>query len=49
VTKQKRVDPQDHRHRSQTIKTYEYRDAATLLGDFWDTVDKVLRERGIIP
>jgi len=28
---------------------YEYRDAATLLADFWSTVDAVLRERGVIP
>jgi len=24
-------------------------DAATLLADFWNTVDAVLRERGVIP
>ena len=47
--KQKRGEPQDHRHRLRTIKAYDYRDAATLLGDFWTTVDKVLRERGVIP
>ena len=34
---------------NETIKAYEYRDAATLLGDFWTTVDAVLRERGVIP
>jgi hypothetical protein len=33
----------------QTIKAYDYRDAATVLGDFWTMVDTVLRERGIIP
>ena len=27
----------------------EYRDAATLLGDFWKTGDAVLREKGVIP
>ncbi len=42
-------DPQDHRHRLRTIRAYEYRDAATLLGDFRETVDTVLRERGVIP
>jgi hypothetical protein len=31
------------------IRAYEYRDAATLLADFWETVDTVLRERGVIP
>jgi len=48
VAKQKRGEPQDHRHRLRTIKAYDYRDAATLLGDFWTTVDAVLRERGVI-
>jgi len=33
----------------RTIRTYEYQDAATLLADFWDAVDAVLRERGVIP
>jgi hypothetical protein len=40
---------QDHRHRLRTIRAYEYRDAATLLADYWTTVDAVLRERGVIP
>jgi hypothetical protein len=48
VGRGKRGEPQDHRHRLRTIKTYEYRDAATLLADFWSTVDMVLRERGVI-
>ena len=41
--------PQDHRHRLRTIKPYEYQGAAALLADFWNTVDAVLRERGVIP
>jgi hypothetical protein len=55
VAKQKRGEPQDHRHTSakpghqRTIRAYEYRDAATLLADFWTTVDAVLREKGVIP
>ncbi len=49
AARQKRGEPQDHRHRLRTIKAYEYRDAATLLGDFRTTVDAVLRERGVIP
>ena len=49
VARQRRGKPQDHRHRLRTIKAYDYRDAATLLGDFWTTVDAVLRERGVIP
>jgi hypothetical protein len=50
----KRGEPQDHRHtpvkpgHQRTIRAYEYRDAATLLADFWSTVDTVLRERGVI-
>ena len=49
VTKQKRGAPQDHRHRLRTIRAYEYRDAATLLVDFWAIVDAMLREKGVIP
>src|SRR5690606_4378731 len=39
--KGKRSGAHDHRHRFKTVKPYEYRDAATLLGDFWDEVYKV--------
>ena len=39
----------DHRHRLRTIRPYEYRDATTLLEDFWAEVDEVLRERGSLP
>src|SRR3984957_11478248 len=46
---QERGEPQDHRHRLRTIRAYEYRDAAGLLADFWNMVDAVLRERGVIP
>jgi hypothetical protein len=46
---QRRGAPQDHRRRLQTIGLYDYRDAASLLEDFWGLVDAVLRERGIIP
>ncbi|MEJ0052061.1 MAG: DUF6516 family protein [Methylovirgula sp.] len=49
VAQQKRGEPQDHRHRLRTIRPYEYHDATTLLADFWETVDAVLRERGVIP
>ena len=55
VGEQKRGEPQDHRHtpvkpgRQRSIRPYEYRDAATLLTDFWEIVDAVLRERGVIP
>jgi hypothetical protein len=49
VAGQKRGEPQDHRHRLRSIRPHEYRDAATLLAEFWETVDAVLRERGVIP
>jgi hypothetical protein len=49
VQKQKRGEPQDRRHRIRTVKAYEYRDAATLLADFWTEVDAVLKERGVSP
>lgn len=49
VAPRKRGDPQDHRHRLRNIKPYEYQDAATLLADFWETVDSLLREKGVIP
>ena len=39
----------DHRHRLQSVKPYTYKDAATLLEDFWSEVDNILHERGIIP
>src|SRR5213082_1991839 len=48
VARQKRGEPQDHRHRVRTVRAYAYRDAATLLADFWAAVDAVLRERGVI-
>ena len=44
-----RGEPRDHRHRLRTIRAYDYRDAASLLGDFWTAVDAVLHERGVIP
>lgn len=39
----------DHRHRLRTIRPYEYRDAVTLIKDFWNEVDGVLKERGLMP
>ena len=48
IAKQEIGEPQDHRHGLRRIKTYEYRDAASLLTDFWNTVESALRERGII-
>jgi len=45
VGRRKRGEPRDHRHRLRRVRPYEYRDAASLLADFWTTVDAVLRER----
>src|SRR5208337_364811 len=39
----------DHKHRLNAVRPYEYKDAWTLLADFWSTVDAVLREKGIVP
>jgi hypothetical protein len=44
-----KMAPHDHRHRLGTTRTYEYRDAASLLADFWTEVISVLRERGVHP
>jgi hypothetical protein len=43
----KRRETHDHSHRLKTVKPYEYQDAATLLDDFWKTVDSVLCEKGV--
>lgn len=37
----------DHRHRLKTTRPYQYRDAATLMADFWEQVEAVLKERGV--
>lgn len=39
----------DHQHGLKAVRPYEYKDAATLLADFWTAVDAVLREKGIVP
>lgn len=40
--------PVDHKHRRETVRPYRFKDAATLLEDFWAEVDKLLREKGVI-
>jgi hypothetical protein len=37
----------DHQHRGEAVRPYDYTDAATLLGQFWEAVNKVLKEEGI--
>ena len=39
----------DHRHRLGATRPYAFSDAATLMQDFWNDVDAVLRERGAAP
>ncbi len=43
----KKRKKQDHKHRLRTVRPYDYKDAETLLVDFWDEVDAVLKERGV--
>jgi len=38
---------QDHRHGHGRTRPYSFSDAATLMQDFWNDVDAVLRERGV--
>lgn len=44
----RRSAQRDHRHRDGAIRPYRYKDAATLLADFWSEVEVVLKERGVI-
>ncbi|MBC7634898.1 MAG: hypothetical protein H7251_04775 [Acetobacteraceae bacterium] len=44
-TQQMRKDAFDHIQRLRTVRAYAYRDAATLVEDFWDEVDAWLRAR----
>jgi hypothetical protein len=39
----------DHQHGLKSVRPYEYKDAASLLADFWTAVDAALREKGIVP
>jgi hypothetical protein len=39
--------PSDHKHKMDTIRPYRFRDAATLLEDFWAEVDRLLNEKGV--
>lgn len=36
----------DHRHRHGATKPYAFSEAATLMQDFWNDVEAVLREKG---
>ncbi len=43
----KPAGPADHRHFDDEARPYRYKDAATLLADFWATVDTYLKEKGV--
>jgi hypothetical protein len=49
VRRRRRGQPMDHLHRLRTLAPYDYRDAASLLVDFWTVVDAMLRDRGVLP
>jgi hypothetical protein len=35
----------DHTHKGERIRFYYYKDASTLLADFWNEVDRVLTQK----
>jgi Family of unknown function (DUF6516) len=37
----------DHFHRGETVRPYVYRDADTLIDDFWREVEAILRKAGV--
>jgi hypothetical protein len=39
----------DHKHKGERVRFYFYADAATLLGDFWNEVDLILKRRSTTP
>jgi len=38
----------DHKHQRTIIRPYDYSNAEKLLEDFWNDVDKVLKEEGVL-
>ena len=40
--------PYDHRHRRDTVRPYRFKDAGTLIEDFWAEVDRFLKEKGVL-
>jgi hypothetical protein len=45
-TKGRKPSTKDHQHKLDTVKPYVYKDAATLLEDFWQAVDDFLKKKG---
>jgi hypothetical protein len=43
----RRSKTNDHKHHRGTIKLYDYISAETLLVDFWNDVERVLKEEGV--
>ena len=37
----------DHLHRGESVRRYSYRDADTLINDFWREVEAILKKEGI--
>jgi len=39
--------PNDHRHARDIVRPYKFKDAYTLVKDFWKEVERVLGEEGV--
>jgi len=37
----------DHLHRGESVRPYAYRDADTLMDDFWHEVEAILKREGV--
>lgn len=37
----------DHLHRGESVRPYAYRDADTLMDDFWREVETILKREGV--
>ena len=37
----------DHLHRGESVRPYAYRDADTLMDDFWREVEAILKREGV--
>jgi hypothetical protein len=39
----------DHKHKGRRVRFYDYKDAMSLLADFWKEVESILKERSTAP
>jgi hypothetical protein len=39
----------DHKHKGKRVRFYDYKDAMSLLADFWKEVESILKERSTAP